>query len=142
EDKIAEIEEGQAGSDPGKTPESRPLPDDNKMDEDQAGSDPGESRVALAGPNLEPMHDEFMVNVYPKVYESLKFLADEHVILEDPLSLTGPLSSIKNLDDAFTIGDQFINEKATEDEPENLNVESKVISMVNVLIYQASSSVP
>ncbi|GJV24965.1 hypothetical protein Tco_1377660 [Tanacetum coccineum] len=141
EDKTAEIEEGQAGSDPGKTPESRPLPDDNKMDEDQAGSDPGESRVALAGPNPEPMHDEFMANVYPKVHESLKFPADEHIILEDPLSSTRPLSSIKNLDDAFTIGDQFINDKATEDEPENLNVESEVVSMVNVLIYQASSSV-
>ncbi|GKB22171.1 hypothetical protein Tco_0856094 [Tanacetum coccineum] len=34
EDKTAEINEGQAGSDPGNTPESRPLPDDNKMDED------------------------------------------------------------------------------------------------------------
>ncbi|GKD93727.1 hypothetical protein Tco_1373564 [Tanacetum coccineum] len=83
------------------------------MDKDQAGSDPGESRVALAGPNLEPTYDEFMANVYPNVHESLKFSADEHIILEDPLN-----------------------------EPRKLNVEAEVVSMVTVLIYQASSSVP
>ncbi|GJU91401.1 hypothetical protein Tco_1303824 [Tanacetum coccineum] len=58
------------------------------MDEDQAGPDPGESRVALAGPNPKPTHEEFMANVYPNVYESLKFPADEHVILEEPLTTT------------------------------------------------------
>ncbi|GJX69871.1 hypothetical protein Tco_0307042 [Tanacetum coccineum] len=112
------------------------------MDEDQAGPDPGESHVALARPDPKPTHDEFMANVYPNVHESLKFPADEHVILEDPLSSIGTLSSIKNLDDAFTIRDQFINDKSTEDEPEKLNVEAEVVSMVTVPIYQASSSVP
>ncbi|GKD92439.1 hypothetical protein Tco_1372276 [Tanacetum coccineum] len=51
EEKTVEIDEGQAGSDPGKTPESRPPPDEDKMDEDQAGPDPRERRVALARPN-------------------------------------------------------------------------------------------
>ncbi|GJX04380.1 hypothetical protein Tco_0190296 [Tanacetum coccineum] len=78
----------------------------------------------------------------PLKQESLKFLADEHVILEDPLSSTGTLSSIKNLEDAYAIGDQFINDKSTDDEPRKLNVEAEVVSMVTVLIYQASSSVP
>ncbi|GJZ26637.1 retrovirus-related pol polyprotein from transposon TNT 1-94 [Tanacetum coccineum] len=142
EENTAGIDEGQAGSDPGKTPESRPLLDDDKMDENQAGPDPGESRVALAGPNPEPTHDDFIANLYLNVHESLKFLVDEDVILEDPLSSTGTLSSIKNLDDAFTIGDQFINDKSTEDEPDKLNVEAEVVSMVTVPIYQASSSVP
>ncbi|GKD45612.1 hypothetical protein Tco_1270257 [Tanacetum coccineum] len=113
EDKTAEIDEGQAGSDPGKTPESRPPPDDNKMDEDQAGPDPGKSRMALAGPDPESMHDEFMANVYPK-----------------------------NLEDAYTIRDQFFNDKSTEDEPRKLNVEAEVVSMVTAQIYQASSLVP
>nr|GEW81560.1 hypothetical protein [Tanacetum cinerariifolium] len=63
--------------DPGKTPKSRPPPDDDMMDEDQAGSDPRKSHVALAGPNPKPMYDDFMATVYPKVHESLKFLADE-----------------------------------------------------------------
>ncbi|GJY66177.1 hypothetical protein Tco_0468415 [Tanacetum coccineum] len=112
------------------------------MDEDQAGPDPGISRVALAGPDPEPTYDEFMTDLYPKVQESLKFPADEHVLLEDPLSSTRTLSLMKNLEDAYAIGDQFINDKSTDDEPSKLNVEAEVVSMVNVPIYQASSSVP
>nr|GEY86574.1 hypothetical protein [Tanacetum cinerariifolium] len=42
--------------------------------------------------------------------------ADKHVIIEEPLSSTRTLSSIKNLDDAYTIRDQFLNEKSTEDD--------------------------
>ncbi|GKC96765.1 hypothetical protein Tco_1162207 [Tanacetum coccineum] len=112
------------------------------MEEDQAGPDPGISRVALAGLDPEPTHDEFMVDLYPKVQEILKFSADEHVILEDPLSSTGTLSSMKNLEDAYAIEDQFINDKSTNDEPRKLNLEDEVVSMVTVPIYQASSSVP
>ncbi|GJR07418.1 hypothetical protein Tco_0790070 [Tanacetum coccineum] len=62
-----------------------------------------------------------MANVYPNVHESLKFLADKHVISEDPLSSSGTLSLMKNLDDAYTIRDQFINDKSAEDEPGKLN---------------------
>ncbi|GKC77777.1 hypothetical protein Tco_1128551 [Tanacetum coccineum] len=141
EDKTAELDQDQATSDPGETHESRPQPEQVFMDEDQAGPDPGKSSVPLAGPYLEPIHDEFMANLYPKVKESLKFPADEHVILEDPLSSTGTLSSMKNLEDAYTIGDHFRNDKSTEDEPRKLNVEAKVVSMVTVLIYQVSSLV-
>nr|GEZ44926.1 hypothetical protein [Tanacetum cinerariifolium] len=126
--------------DPGKTPKSRPLPEQEFVDEDQVGPDPGESRVALAGSNPKPMHDDFMANVYPNVHESLKFLANEHVIIKEPLSLTRTLSLMKNLDDAYTIGDQFLNDKSTEDDPRKLNVEAKVLSIVTVPIYQASSS--
>ncbi|GJW26822.1 hypothetical protein Tco_0040633 [Tanacetum coccineum] len=142
EEKTAEIDEGQAGSDPGKTPESRPPPEQVFIDEDQVGPDLGESRVALAGPDPEPTHNEFIANVYPNVHETLKFPADEHVILEEPLSSSETLSSMKNLDDAYTIGDQFINDKSTKDEPGKLNVDSEVVSMVIVPIHQASSSVP
>ncbi|GJV73559.1 hypothetical protein Tco_1493554 [Tanacetum coccineum] len=142
EDKTIEIDEGQARSDPGKTPESRPLPDDDKMDEDQAGPDPRVTRMALAGPNPEPTYEEFMANVYPDVHESLKFPANEHVILKEPLSSSGTLSSMKNLDDAYTIGDQFLNDKSIEDEPGKLNVDSKVVSMVIIPIHQACSLVP
>ncbi|GJV65141.1 hypothetical protein Tco_1475969 [Tanacetum coccineum] len=141
-EKMVELDQDQAGSDPGETLESRPQPEQVHMEEDQAGPDPGISRVALAGPDPEPTHDEFMADLYPKVQESLKFSADEHVILEDPLSSTGTLSSMKNLEDAYAIGDQFINDKSTDDEPGKLNVEAEVVSMVTVPIYQASSSVP
>ncbi|GJR94684.1 hypothetical protein Tco_0266858 [Tanacetum coccineum] len=129
----------QAGSDPGESLESRTQPEQVYMDEDQAGPDPGISRIALAGPDPEPMHNEFMADLYPKVQESLNFSADEHVILEDPLSSTGTLSSMKNLKDAYAIMDQFINDKSTDDEPGKLNVEAEVVFMVTVPIYQASS---
>ncbi|GJV41060.1 hypothetical protein Tco_1419500, partial [Tanacetum coccineum] len=104
EEKTDELDQDQAGSNPGKTHESRPPPERVLMDEDQAGPDPKISRVALAGPDPEPTHDEFMTDLYPKVQESLKFSVDEHVILEDPLSSTGTLSSMKNLEDAYAIG--------------------------------------
>nr|GEV14535.1 copia protein [Tanacetum cinerariifolium] len=142
EEQTTKLDEGQAGSDLGKTPESRPPPDDDKMDEDQTRSDPGKSHVALAGPNPKPMHDDFVATVYPKVHESLKFPADEQVILEDPPSSFGTLSSIKNLDDNYTFGDQFFNDKSTEDESEKQNLDAKVVSMVTVPIHQASTSVP
>ncbi|GJR71437.1 hypothetical protein Tco_0083802 [Tanacetum coccineum] len=100
------------------------------------------SRVALVGPDPEPTHDEFMVDLYTKVQESLKFSTGEHVILEDLLSSTGTHSSMKNLEDAYAIGDQFINDKSTKDEPGKLNVEAEVVSIVTVPIYQASSLVP
>ncbi|GKA23519.1 hypothetical protein Tco_0709552 [Tanacetum coccineum] len=84
-----------------------------EIDEGQAGSDPGESRVALAGQNPEPTHEEFMANVYPNVHESLKFPTGKH----------------------------FLNDKSSKDQPGKLNVKEEVVSMVTVPIHQASSSV-
>nr|GEX25880.1 hypothetical protein [Tanacetum cinerariifolium] len=100
EERIVELDEGQAGSDPGKTPESQPP-----LEEDQAGSNPEQSHVVLAGPNPEPMHEEFVTTVYPQVYESLKLTTKEQVHMENPPSSLGTLSSIKNLDDEFTFSD-------------------------------------
>ncbi|GJR02065.1 hypothetical protein Tco_0525049 [Tanacetum coccineum] len=142
EEKTAELDQDQAGSDPGETYESRPPPAHVLMDEGQPGLDPGISRVGLARPDPEPTHDEFMTDLYPKIQESLKFQTNEHVLLEDPLSSTETLSLMKNLEDAYAIGDQFINDKSTDDEPGKLNVEAEVVSMVTVPIYQASSLVP
>nr|GEV88644.1 uncharacterized mitochondrial protein AtMg00810-like [Tanacetum cinerariifolium] len=108
----------------------------DELDQGQAGSD----LVEL--PNPEPTHDDFMDDMYPKVQESLKFPADEHVIPEHPISSTETLSSMKNLENAYAIGDQFINDKSTKDKSEKPNVEAEVVSMVTVPIYQASTSVP
>ncbi|GKB93866.1 hypothetical protein Tco_0980003, partial [Tanacetum coccineum] len=137
EERTVELDEGQAGSDPGNTFESRPPPD-----EDQAGSNPGQRHVALAGPNPEPMHKDLIATVYPKVHESLKHTTEEHVFLENLPSSSKTLSSMKNLDDAFTYGDQFLNDKPTEEEPGKANVETKVESIVTIPVHQASSSVP
>ncbi|GKE22721.1 hypothetical protein Tco_1434233, partial [Tanacetum coccineum] len=141
EEKTAKIDKGWAGSDPGKTPESRPPPERVLMEEDQARPDPRQSHVAPAGPNSEPMHEDFVATVYPQVHESLKHTDEEHVHLENPLSSTRTLSSMKNLDN-FNFSDQFFNDKPTEEDPGKTNMETEVKSMVTVLIHQASSLVP
>nr|GEV14234.1 hypothetical protein [Tanacetum cinerariifolium] len=142
EEKTVELDEGQARSDPGKTHESRPPPKHVLMEEDHAGPNHGQSYVDLARPNPEPMHDDFVSIVYPKVHESLKHKTKEHVHLENPLSSSGTLSSMKNLEDNFTFGDQFINDKPTEKDPGKINVETEVESMVTIPIHQASPLVP
>nr|GEX15993.1 hypothetical protein [Tanacetum cinerariifolium] len=96
DEKTVKLDQGKARSDHGRTPESRPPPEQEVIDEDQAGPDPEKA-----------------------VRESLKFPADEHVMLEEPLSSSGTLSSMKNLDDAYTIGDQFINDKSIKDKPDD-----------------------
>nr|GEZ34454.1 hypothetical protein [Tanacetum cinerariifolium] len=108
----------------------------------KAGPDLEVSRVALAGPNHEHTHEKFTANVFPDVYGSFKLPVDEHVILKESLSSSGTLSSMKNQDDAYTFGDQFLNDKSTEDKPGKLNMDSKLVSMVMVPIHQASSLVP
>nr|GEW68450.1 hypothetical protein [Tanacetum cinerariifolium] len=60
----------------------------------------------------------------------------------DPISSTETFPLMKNLEDGYAIGDQFINDKSTKDESEKPNVEAEVVSMVIVPIYQASSLVP
>nr|GEW42075.1 hypothetical protein [Tanacetum cinerariifolium] len=142
EEKIADLDQGQAGSSLDKTLESRPLPEQEFIEEDQARLDPGVSRVALSGPNPEPTHEEFMANVYLDVCGNLKLPADKHVSLEEPLSSSGTLSSMNNLDDAYTFGDQFLDNKSTEDDSGKLNIDLEVVYMVTVPIHQASSLVP
>nr|GEX32640.1 hypothetical protein [Tanacetum cinerariifolium] len=101
EENTAELDQGQAGSDSGKTPESRPPLEQEFMEEDQ----------------LDQTLD-------------LKLPVDEHVILEEPLSSSRTLLSKKNLDDAYTFGDQFLNEESIKDEPGKLNMNSEVVSIV------------
>ncbi|GJS25187.1 hypothetical protein Tco_0453819 [Tanacetum coccineum] len=112
------------------------------MEEDHVGSNPGQSHVVQAGPKPEPMHEDFVSIVYPQVHESLKLATEEHVHIENLPSSSRTLSSMKNLDDAFTFGDQFLNDKPSEEELGKANVETKVESMVIIPIHQASSSVP
>ncbi|GKG28966.1 hypothetical protein Tco_0416331, partial [Tanacetum coccineum] len=142
EERTIELEEGQARSNPGKTPKSRPPPKRVLMVEDQAGSNPGKSHVVQARPNPEPMHKDFVAIVYPQVHEILKHTTEEHDHIDNPPSSPRTLSSMKNLDDAFTFGDQFLNDKPSEEEPGKTNMEIENESMVTVPIHQASSSAP
>nr|GEU54003.1 hypothetical protein [Tanacetum cinerariifolium] len=112
EEKTAELDQGQAKSDLGKTPESRPLPEHEFMEEDQARPDPGVSHVALAGPNPEPT---------------------------EPLCSSGTLSSMKNLDDAYTSGDQFLNDNSTEDEPATTTPTTTTLPLPPPSLQQSTS---
>ncbi|GKA05760.1 retrovirus-related pol polyprotein from transposon TNT 1-94 [Tanacetum coccineum] len=147
-------DEGQAGPNPG------------IQDEGQAGSNPGDaaesqpqsSHVVHAGPNLEhmdfevtnastqqnpeQMDEEFTTTAYPSVQENLKLPTEDQVILEEPASSAGTLSSLQNLDKELSFTNQFLVEKSQEDEPDKSNTEAEVQSMVTVPIHQDTSSVP
>nr|GEZ45477.1 hypothetical protein [Tanacetum cinerariifolium] len=114
EERTVKLDEGQARSNPSKTPESRSPPKCEFIKEDQAGLDPGQCHVAQARPNPEPMHEDFISIVYPEVHEILKLTAKEQVHIENPPSSIRTLSLMKNLKDAFTFGDQFLNDKHRE----------------------------
>nr|GEY11265.1 reverse transcriptase domain-containing protein [Tanacetum cinerariifolium] len=92
--------------------------------------------------NPEPVHEDFIATMYPKVHKTLKLVTEEQVFLENPPSSSETLSSMKNLDDVFTFGDQFIEDKSLEDEPRKATMDTEVESMVTVPIHQASSSAP
>ncbi|GKF75193.1 hypothetical protein Tco_0224637 [Tanacetum coccineum] len=92
------------------------------MKEDHTGSDSGKLHVSLAGPNPEHMDDEFLAISYPKVHENLKLIIDERVIDDKPESHSGSMSSMKNLDDTFNFGDQFLHDKPTKDDQEKLQL--------------------
>ncbi|GKD74692.1 hypothetical protein Tco_1332974, partial [Tanacetum coccineum] len=147
-------DEGQAGPNPG------------TLDEGQAGSNPGDtsgsqpppSHVVHAGPNLEHMDLEttdastqhkpeqidegFTITAYPNVQENLKLPTEDQVILEEPASSTGTLSSLQNLDKDLSFTGQFFVENPHEKESGKTNAETEVQSMISVPIHQDTSSVP
>ncbi|GJV15427.1 retrovirus-related pol polyprotein from transposon TNT 1-94 [Tanacetum coccineum] len=116
------------------------------QDEGQAGpnpeSQPQPSHVVHAGPNLEhmdlettdastqqkpeQMDEEFTTTAYPNVQENLKLLTEDQVILEEPASSSGTLSSLQNLDKDLSFTDQFFMEKPQEEEPGKTNAEAEV----------------
>ncbi|GKB40471.1 hypothetical protein Tco_0885413 [Tanacetum coccineum] len=80
----------------------------------QARSDPEKAHEALTGPDPEPMQEDQTGSNSGKAHVSL----DERVIDDKPESHSGSMSSMKNLDDTFNFGDQFLHDKPTEDDQE------------------------
>nr|GEW55965.1 retrovirus-related Pol polyprotein from transposon TNT 1-94 [Tanacetum cinerariifolium] len=128
--------EGQVGSNPG----------------DDAEPQPQSSLVVHAGPKLKHMDLEatdvstqqnpkqidegFTATAYLNLQENLKLTVEEHVILEEPASSTGTLSSLQHLAKDFSFGDQFFNDKPSEAENEKTTAETEAESMVSVIIQQ------
>nr|GEY06132.1 hypothetical protein [Tanacetum cinerariifolium] len=127
-----EQDEGQTRVNPGDDAASQPLP----------------SPVVHVGPNLkhmdlevtdvstqahpEQMDEGFSATAYPKVQENLKLMVEEQVILEEPASSTGTLSSLQHLTKDLSFGDLFFNEKPLEADNEKTTTEIKVESMVDL----------
>ncbi|GJW28742.1 hypothetical protein Tco_0045617 [Tanacetum coccineum] len=76
------------------------------------------------------MDDEFLATAYPKVHENLKLITDERVIDDKPESHSGSMSSMKNLDDTFNFGDQFLYDKPTEDDQDKSKVREESESTI------------
>nr|GEV89167.1 hypothetical protein [Tanacetum cinerariifolium] len=112
-------DEGQAGPNPG----------------DAAASQPPSSHVVHAGPNLKHMDLE-------ATDENLKLTVEEQVILEEPASSTGTLSSLQHLAKDFSFGDLFFNDKHSKAKNEKTTVETEAESMVFVTIQQDTSAIP
>ncbi|GKF08361.1 hypothetical protein Tco_0042585, partial [Tanacetum coccineum] len=105
-------------------------------------SDPEKVHEALNGPNPKHMDDEFLATAYPKVHENLKLITDERVIDDKPESHSGYMSSMKNLDDTFNFGDQFLHDKPTEDDQEKSKVREESDSTIPDPSQQTVMSTP
>nr|GEY95419.1 hypothetical protein [Tanacetum cinerariifolium] len=155
--------EDQTGSDVGAQAEGQAGSNPDETSEGQAGPDPGDaeakvqsisSHVVYAGsdrkhmdldvadvspqPSTEQLDEGFTATVYPNVQENLKLVVEESVLLEEPASSSGTLSSLQHLSRDFSFGDQFFSDKHSN---ANKNAETKVQSMVNITIQQALSSI-
>nr|GEU33059.1 copia protein [Tanacetum cinerariifolium] len=123
--------QGQAGPNPGDAAAFQPLP----------------SPVVHAGPNLEhmdldvadvstqphpkQMDEGFTATAYLKVQENLKLTVEEHVILEEPASSSGTLSSLQHLTKDLSFGNLFFNDKPSEADNEKTTIETEAESMIN-----------
>nr|GEW05676.1 integrase, catalytic region, zinc finger, CCHC-type, peptidase aspartic, catalytic [Tanacetum cinerariifolium] len=118
--------------------------DEDDQDEGQARPDPDHEHIDLdvsdvsPQPSTEQLDERFIATAYLKVQESLKLAVEEQVLLEEPASSSGTLSSLQHLSKDISIRDLFFSDRPSDADK---NAETKVESMVNVLIQQAMSSI-
>ncbi|GKA00976.1 hypothetical protein Tco_0673641 [Tanacetum coccineum] len=138
-EKVGEEQAAQTESNDDVSPEINP----EAQDECQAGLNPDfEATDASTQQNPEQMDEGFIATAYPKVQENLKLTVEEQVILEEPASSTGTLSSLQHLAKDFSIGDQFFNDKPSDAKNEKTTAETKAESMVSFTIHQDTSTIP
>ncbi|GJY79767.1 hypothetical protein Tco_0485568 [Tanacetum coccineum] len=88
------------------------------------------------------MDDEFLATAYPKVHENLKLITAERVLDDKPESHSGSMSSMKNLDDSVSFGDQFLHDKPTEDDQEKSKAREESDSTIPDPSHQTVTSTP
>nr|GEU89609.1 hypothetical protein [Tanacetum cinerariifolium] len=133
---------GQAGPNPGDAEASQPLPSPVV----HAGSDLEHMDLDVADvstqPHPEQMDEGFAATAYPKVQKNLKLTVEEQVILEEPASSSGTLSSLQHLTKDLSFGYLFFNDKPLEADNGKTTAETEAESMVFVTIQQDTSSIP
>nr|GFB06379.1 hypothetical protein [Tanacetum cinerariifolium] len=123
-------DEGQAGPDPSAQAEGQMGSDAGAQDEGQAGPDPSAQAEGQMGSDAD---EGFTATAYPKVQENLKLTVEEQVLLEEPASSSGTLSSLQHLSKDISFGDLFFSNKPSDADK---NAETEVESMMNVPIQQ------
>nr|GEV56765.1 copia protein [Tanacetum cinerariifolium] len=134
--------EGQAGPNPGDAEASQPLPSHvvhARSDLEHIDLDVVDVSTQ---PDPEQMDEGFTATAYPKVQENLKLTVEEKVILEEPTSFLGTLSSLQHLTKDLGFGDLFFNDKPSKADNEKTTAETKAESMMSVTIQQDTSLIP
>nr|GEX57483.1 reverse transcriptase domain-containing protein [Tanacetum cinerariifolium] len=106
------------------------------QDEGQAGPNPG---VLTEGQDGSYPGDDAESQPQSSPVENLKLTVKEQVILEEPASSTGTLSSLQHLAKDFSFGDLFFNDKPSEAENEKTTTEIEAKLMVSITIQQDTS---
>nr|GEX85921.1 hypothetical protein [Tanacetum cinerariifolium] len=83
------------------------------------------------------MDEEFTTTAYPNIQENLKLPSEDLVILAEPSSSTGTLSSLQNLEKELSFTDQFFVEEQQEKEPGKTNAEAEVSKAVDEIVTDA-----
>nr|GEW04956.1 hypothetical protein [Tanacetum cinerariifolium] len=121
---------GQAGPDPGNAEASQPMPspvvhvrsDREHMDLDVAD--------VSSQPPPEQMDEGFTATAYLKVQENLKLTVKEQLILEEPASSSGTLSSLQHLTKDLSFGDLFFSDNPSEANNDKATAKTIAESMV------------
>nr|GEW87605.1 uncharacterized mitochondrial protein AtMg00810-like [Tanacetum cinerariifolium] len=93
-------------------------------------------------PRADAGDEGFTAMAYLKVQENLKLTVKEQVLLEEHASSSGTLSSLQHLSKDISFRDLFFSDKPLEADNDKANAETKVESMVSVMIQQDMSLIP
>nr|GEZ82422.1 hypothetical protein [Tanacetum cinerariifolium] len=81
-------------------------------------------------PSTEQLDEGFTATTYLKVQENLKLIVEEQVLLKEPASSSGTISSLQHLSKDIRFGDLFFSDKPLEADNDKANAETEVESIV------------
>ncbi|GJW96888.1 hypothetical protein Tco_0178696 [Tanacetum coccineum] len=106
-------------------------------------SDPVKAHEALAGPDPEPMEEDQTGSDSGKLHFMKPEAHTENGGIDDIQKvIIGSMSSMKNLDDTFNFGDQFLHDKPTEDDQEKSKAREESDSTIPDPSHQTETSTP